>query len=1500
VAGVIKMVQAMRHRTLPATLHVDRPASQVDWSAGAVRLLTASRPWPATGHPRRAGVSSFGIGGTNAHVILEEPPPDPVTRPDPAAEQVPPTPATRPESAVAAGALLPWVLSAADPQALTAQAGRLGSFMDARPESAAADIGHALVRSRSTLEHRAVLLAADRSGFRRGLAVLAAGGCGPGVLRGARVDGGLAVLFAGQGSQRPGMGRELYRGFPAFASAFDQVCALLDPLLDRPLREVMWAAPGSATAALLDRTGYAQPALFALQVALLRLIESWGVRADQVGGHSVGELAAAHAAGVLSLADAATLVAARGRLMQRLPAGGAMIAVAATEARATAALTDGVDLAAVNAPDAVVLSGALRAVAVVAGRLRRAGHRVRRLRVSHAFHSALMEPVLADFATVAAGVAYAPARLPLMSAADGRMDTAGRLSTPEYWVQQLRGPVRFCAGARALHAAGARTFLELGPDGVLSAMARQSVPAEGAGFAAVLRAGRPERTGVLTALAALHVRGVGVRWSAVVPDGGAGPVDLPTYPFQRRRYWLAAGVPRSAAAGAGQRVVRHPILAALVEHAGDGTVLVTGRVSVREQPWLADHRIGGARLLPGTVALELVLRAGAELGCPVVRELCLEAPVVLPDDGALALQLVLEAPQPCGSRRVSLHSRGEGEGAGPGWTRHAGGVLAPGDARPPDRSGWPMQWPPGRAARVDVDGVRAALAAGGHDYGPAFRGLRSAWRVADEVFAEVVLPSEVDGSGFGLHPALLDAALHAMDDPEVPGSDCGQPAGRGPAVPFLWSEVRLGSTGATALRVRIRRAGTGAVSLVAVDPAGRAVLSVGSLRVRRLGAATGASDGAPSAAGIGAGAGAGAGAGDLVRVGWFARPAPAGGGTAGCAVVAPEGVRCDPVMPVHRTLRALLTTVTGGRPMPDVVLAPVLPPATVADPAAAARALACRTLDVLQTWCAEPRCAGSTLVLLTSGAVSAGESDDAVTDLAGAAAGGLIRAAQAEHPGRFVLVDLAGAPGRPVRVPVGTVLGAAALGEPELALRHGRVWTPRLVPAPVTDRPAPDGEPIPTGWPVRGTVLITGGTGALGGRVAQHLVTRHGVRRLLLAGRRGAHAPGASALRARLRAAGAQVDVVACDLGSRTAVAALVAGIGSGHPLSAVIHAAGVLDDGVLTGLTPQRLAAVFRSKVDGSWLLHELTADHDLSAFVLFSSVAGSLAAAGQGNYAAANAFLDGLARLRRAAGRPAVSLAWGPWAGGGMADRMTRAGAAALARSGLRPLTPRRGLALLDQAVRSRDAVVLAARFEPTAPERRAGDRPKILQLLDVPAEAHGDRVPAVPRPRDAAPAGLAGLAGAARRRFLVNLVRAQLATVLGLEDADEVRPGRGLLELGVDSLAALELRNQLSTVVGRHLPATLVFDHPTAVAIAEYLDTELRQDTGPDQDIGPDQDTDQEPEPAGGRAAAGGGADLSTATADELLGILDDELEPVRTDRSGCPTGQHGPVVAGRGRE
>ncbi|WP_190201917.1 type I polyketide synthase, partial [Streptomyces djakartensis] len=951
----------------------------------------------------------------------------------------------------------------------------------------------------------------------------------------------------------------------------------------------------------------------------------------------------------------------------------------------------------------------------------------------------------------------------------------------------------------------------------------------------------PEPETLTTALATLHTNGHTT--TLHTPHTPTHHLDLPTYPFQRNRYWMpnsAAYTRRSdaeAAARLGLARQDHPFLTGATSIVGSGATLLTGRVTLAAHPWLADHTVAGAVLFPGTAFADLLLHVAEETGPGSVEELTLHVPLVLPAQGAVQLQVLVEAPDERGRRAVTVAARPEEE-TGAEWTTHAAGVLAGAEPATPevDWADWAAgAWPPPGAEAVDVDELYAEFAAAGYDYGPAFTGLTGAWRRGDEVFADVSLPEAVAGPGdeerrFGVHPALFDAALHPW---RVGGpwreSGADADGGQSTLLPFSWQGLTLYGTGAERVRVRLAPSdGGGSFSVRAADPAGNPVLALDALVLRRVPSSTpGARPAVP-----------------MYRIDWQPVDSTSLVGTRRYAVVGADAEETAEVLRAflpdahvtgHADLTALRAALDAMAPRPEPALVVALipgspPPASEATSAPdPVRATLAHGLSLVQALIEDERLTtGTTLAVLTRGAVEATETD--VPDLAGAALWGLVRSAQSEYPGRFRLLDVDDSPES--RAALATAL---ASDEPQVALRAGVMLAPALAPAGAAGSPAP-ADSAPTAQGMDGTVLLTGCTGALGRRVAVHLARRHGVRRMLLVSRSGPNAPESAALERELTDLGVHTSFVSCDLADPADVRKAVAGVPSEHPLTGVVHTAGVLDDGALARLTPERIDTVLRAKADAVRHLHEATLGHPLRAFVLFSAAAGLLGRPGQASYAAANGVLDAFARLRRAAGLPAVSLAWGLWdERDGMAGGLDATGLRRLRRDGILPMPADQALELLDQALTTyRDGPALlvpllldSAALRRTARENGPASLPPLLRSL-VPSHQRRHRTTTATSVRDESGPGpsasLAALPAKERMTVLLDMVGEQVAGVLGHASATEIDPERPFHEIGFDSLATLELRNRLGRLVGLRLPSTLAFDRPTPRKVAEWINAEL----------------------------------------------------------------------------
>src|SRR6266545_3936493 len=965
VAGVIKMVLAMRHGVLPRTLHVDAPSPHVDWGAGDV------------------GPSGQNVGGGLPAV--------------------------------------PVLVSARGEAALRAQADRLRAYLIARPEVTLLDVGFSQATTRAHLERRAAVVATDRGGLLAGLGALAAVDPAAEVLEG-QVAGGKAVfVFPGQGAQWERMAVELLESSPVFAEEVAACGEALSRYVDWRLEDVLRGAPGAPS---LERVDVVQPVLFAVMVALARLWRSYGVRPAAVLGHSQGEIAAAYVAGGLSLDDAARIVALRSRAVgERLAGRGGMVSVALPVGRVEEQIEPfggRVSVAAVNGPAAVVVAGEKGGLGQLLAAWERDGVRARRVPVDYASHSVQVEAVRDELLRALAPIAPRSGQVPFYSASEGGFtDTAGL--DAGYWYRNLRGRVGFEPAVRALVENGVNCFVEVSPHPVLTMAVEETVQAfraaDRVGVVGSLRRGEGGLERFAMSLAEAHVAGVAVDWRAFYAGSGARRVPLPTYAFQRQRYWLSPGAGAGDLAAAGLGRLEHPLLAAAVRVGDRDEWLFTGRLSQDAQPWTRDHAVLGMVIVPGAALVELALAAGEHVGCPVVGELVLEAPLILGDDAARQVQVTVAPADGVGRREVAIYSGPEaaGEDEQREVTCHARGWLA-GEAEP--LVPFPAAWPPAGAEPVAVDGLYARLAEAGYEYGPVFQGLRAAWRDGEEVYAEVALPEEAEAAhGFGIHPALLDAALH--------GGLLDSDGASAVELPFSWAGVHLRQEGASRARVRITSAGESAMRIDIADEHGESVASVQKLALRPVDQAQLESAQRSRQRW-------------LFHLDWVtvtdapqepagpARVAVLGDGVAGA------GYRFE-------NLDALERALAGGAPVPEAVLAVIGSPAGAGDVAGAARAVAGRVLGLLRRWLASEPLAGARLVVVTRGGVAVG---DEAADLAVAPVWGLVRSAQSEHPGRFVLVDLDSGGGEPEW---GSLIG---LGEPQLAVRGGGLLAPRLGRAP--------------------------------------------------------------------------------------------------------------------------------------------------------------------------------------------------------------------------------------------------------------------------------------------------------------------------------------------------------------------------------------------------------------------------------------------------------------------
>lgn len=1448
VAGVIKTVLALQHEELPPHLHFKHPNPHIAWGEMAVTVPTERTPWPAGDEPRFAGVSSFAVSGTNAHLILAE-------APAPAIAETGAEDAERP--------LHLLTLSARSAEALAQQAARVHHHLAAGPAVPLPDQAYTANVGRTPFSHRLAVVGASASAMAASLAAFAADEATSAVLAGqARAAGPpkVAFLFTGQGSQYVGMGRLLYDTQPSFRRDLERCDEILRPILRQPLLAVLFPPPGAASP--LDETAYTQPALFALEVALAGLWQSWGIVPDVVLGHSLGEYTAACVAGVFSLEDGLKLVAERARLMQELPPDGKMAAVFAAEERVAAAIGGDaamVATAAVNAPEETVISGAGAPFAAVCARLRAQGIKVRPLTGSHAFHSPLMDPMLPDFARAASELVYTVPDVALASGLTGSL-AGEEIGHAGYWVRQTRQTVRFAAAVRAAHAQGCRCFVEIGPSRTLLAMARRCLPEDGAVWLLPsLRQGQDDWQTILRSLAALYVHGAEVDWSGFDDGRPRRRVALPTYPFQRERHWFRGGDGEAQhrgadAAGANEERSAHPLLGSRLPSPLSAS-LFASRLALASSPLLAGHRVAGVAILPAAACLEMAL-AGAEKtlgpGPHTLDDVSFVAPLALAEREPRAVQTILTPEGAAAGFQVFAREVAQGAGE-PSWRLHAAGRVRRSAGEPfrfsldEARARCPRELPTGAFYRRWHDR--------GLEYGSAFQGIERLWHGVGEALGRVRLPPPEQGEApaYGWHPALLDACLQVAlaalgGDGERHAAPLFLPTGLaslrllGTAGEGLWSHAAVTSPSGS----QEREPGFATVDLHLFDELGRAVAEIRELTLRRTSGEALLRAAAPLQSGwlydlewqtvLQPRAGLA-----VLRVPgtWLIFADRSGVGTRLAELLTAQGESCRTVFAADRAadLADLLREAApaGLPPWRGVVHlwsldAGALPAADAitADGLMDLQVTGCGSvLDLLQglAWAGgspPPR-----LWLVTRGAQHV-PGEVAPLALAQSPVWGLGRGIASEAPEMWGgLVDLGSEGGIDDAAALLAEVWQGEGGEDEVALRGAQRYALRLVrsrqgsgAAAAAPRPGPlfqDG----------GTHLITGGLGALGLQLARWLVEQ-GARHLVLIGRRAPADPALQAL-GQMAAMGAEVLAVQADVTCHDELAAVVARIDSGlPPLRGVFHAAGILADGVLQQQEWSRFREVMSPKLAGAWNLHLLTRHRRLDCFVLFSSIASLLGPAGQANYAAANSFLDALAEHRREQGLPALSVNWGPWADTGMAAALGERERQRLAAQGLTAIPSEQGLQALAGALRSSavQVAVLAvdwAKYLPQLPSGRqrsllaalAREGPPLQRTAVLPATAAAELV----RQLRQTPAV------EARQQLAVHAHK-QVAEVLGLNPANPLDPRQSLFELGMDSLTALEIKNRFQNSLGCQVPAGLLLDRPSLDGLVDYLAINLQE--------------------------------------------------------------------------
>ncbi len=1723
LAGVFKTVLALENDRLPKTLHVEEPTPSIDWAGEKMALVLEEQPWLPKDEPRRAGVSSFGIGGTNAHVVIEEPPKDTAGKSGGANASLPET--------------LPFIVSGFTEDALKAQADALHLHLGMNIQDSFGDIAASLATTRSHFRKRIVFMAKNKSHLLDELAAFARTGETPASAIRTSVDGvgdpKVAMLFTGQGSQLAGMGKGLYETYPVFRQALDEITSKFDEL-EKPLLDVIFSEKDSDEAQLLNRTDFTQPALFAIEVALYRLWNSWGSTPQFLMGHSIGEIAAAHVAGVFDLDDACKLVAARGRLMEQLPAGGGMASIQATEqevekAIQTLSLQETLSVAGLNAPEQTVVSGLEASVDAAVAYFLEQNCKATKLVVSHAFHSYLLDAMLADYRDVAVSIKMNAPQIPLVSTVTGDFATPDEMTDPEYWVRQARQAVRFNDGMQTLKSAEANIFVELGPQPVLSGLGVACLDGDrDAIWIPSLNKKQQDHSLILNSLSQLHVSGVKLDWAGYFHDFGTSRVDLPTYAFQKEHYWIEESSEREV--GAGLIDTQHQLLGGSTQIAGTDTHLFSTVVSADEPIWVNEHKVMDAVLMPGTAFIEMMRMAGNKVDDQVwdVSEVIILAPMILQEGHDVRVQITVGG-DIGGTRQVQIYSMPDSDEDISEWQLHAESKLIPTAGSFSETT----ILPPAGAEVMDVSSLYSDLEDLGYGYGQTFQGIVEGYHVGSDVWAKVTLPENAESSAirYGLHPALLDAAMHSLlltqrlrdeDSDDV-------------FVPFEAERLTVNQEGLAQLWVRVAsfEMGDGEfwASLDLFDTDGNKVGRLERLHARRIDRAAlrkmtsagieryqfnlewqklNVEDAVPQGTwGV-------LSCGD---VSWSedVRMVLEQNGLMALDILGLDeaqgldGVIClwdsedgqtDEATMIARTheisQRALeqlheLTEFGMGSPViwitrnavgtsnddhvngldasalwglgrtarneyldlnirsidlgPDYEDLSVLPGAVMQgeEPEIAIRKGEALIPQINKTaqdnqlvipdgelWHLEIASKGrldepllvkrdvetplvghevrievkatgvNFLDVLNAlgmveipafGLECAGVITHVGPDVKNVAVGdavmGLAQGSFASHvitdarsvtqkpenlsfeeaatipmtfltawyglhvlgnmqPGEKVLIHAAAGGVGMAAVQLAQLQGAEvfatasepkwdALREAGLADDHfgssrnldfveafkktsgsdkpfdvvlnslasefidaslgllsgnnsrflemGKIdlreqaWidenypgvtytvynlpeagvqriqemllelaplfaTGKLKPLPIKTFPinrASDalrfiaqakhiGKVVLTPNVQQrmvdpsGAVLVTGGVGGLGQYISRWLVAQHGVKDLVLTSRRGLDTAGAQEFAAELQELGARVDIIACDVADEASVKDVIALFGEDRSLRGVVHTAGVLDDGMLDSMTAESLGKVYLPKVDGAWHLHQLTRALELDFFVVYSSISGIMGTLGQGNYAAANSFLDALAHHRRAIGLPATSIAWGAWDGQGMATKLSEADKARFSRQGMDPLSRDEGLELFDRTVSRDEALGIAAAFDlrrlrRAFEEQSGGEVPPLFRTIfknaaGADARASGGR----------GDAGLRKELGNAQpeeyEAIMLRVIKEEVAKVLEFASADEVDVSLGFQDLGLDSLTAVLMRNQLGDVTGLALPAKVAFDHPNLKSLSSYL--------------------------------------------------------------------------------